>query len=408
MKILICDDHADECDVTKTKLDKRADVHTFAGDRLKQALLSLFQRVAEVLEGRDKPAETSFNGFDLAIVDNNLTDLNLAGARLTAETIIGYLRAFTDIPYIVSLNKNPHVDFDLRYLFGDYQSLADLALNTKHLANARLWGSNAGDGFAPWYWPQLADAADRRRKQFDFLLEHFDRPVWQALGFPAEAEPYLSRRAKASLSCGVGSIQEVTFRAFFDASRAMAPAEKCRLKEIQAASDLAKDAIRRITAYEVDRWIRREVLGPQDVLIDLPHLLAEMPFLLGKRAGQLDEWNSVVAATNPPFGLDGPLFDKHVRRTQFEQEIWAPGTCFWWPSLHANEGMTRLFFEANAQWLDVAFCEDVSQFDLAPETDVETVATTVIEFESEVAGSWPRRFIRQVDGYEYSPRCRIL
>ncbi|MYF08950.1 MAG: hypothetical protein F4233_13875, partial [Rhodospirillaceae bacterium] len=81
--------------------------------------------------------------FDVLIVDNDLTDLELGGAMLTAESIIGYLRAFTDVPYIISLNKNHDVDFDLRYLYGDYQSFSDLALNTNHLSNQRLWGGKS-------------------------------------------------------------------------------------------------------------------------------------------------------------------------------------------------------------------------------------------------------------------------
>ena len=102
---------------------------------MKDSLTSLFDNVSSVLNGGSMPDQgleaTDFDGFDLVIVDNNLTGLDLDGARLTAETIIGYLRAFTDVPYIVSLNKNLHVDFDLRFLFGDYQSLADLALNAQ-------------------------------------------------------------------------------------------------------------------------------------------------------------------------------------------------------------------------------------------------------------------------------------
>ena len=189
MRILICDDKPSQCERTRKAIDSRGDVEELAGSRLKNGLTSLFGNVSGVLNGSattDKRLEsTDFDGFDLIIVDNNLTGLELDGARLTAETIIGYLRAFTDVPYIVSLNKNLHVDFDLRHLFGDYQSLADLALNTEHLSNGRLWDGNAGDGFAPWYWPRVADAAARRREQIDFIAKNFERPVWEGPRLPA-------------------------------------------------------------------------------------------------------------------------------------------------------------------------------------------------------------------------------
>ena len=63
---------------------------------------------------------------DIVILDNNLAELTIPGARHTAESIAGYIRAFTNIPYIVSLNKNPDIDFDLRYLMGDRHTQADV------------------------------------------------------------------------------------------------------------------------------------------------------------------------------------------------------------------------------------------------------------------------------------------
>ena len=203
--------------------------------------------------------------------------MELDGARLTAETIIGYLRAFTDVPYIVSLNKNLHVDFDLRYLFGDYQSLADLALNTEHLSNGRLWDEESRDVFAPWYWPRIVDAVARRREQIDFLAKKFERLVWKALDFPPEADDYLSLRAKSRLSSREPDLREASFEVFFDSSSALPPAEIEKLKKLAGQDvEFAQRAVRQMSASEVDRWIRRDVLGPQDVLIDLPHLVAQI------------------------------------------------------------------------------------------------------------------------------------
>ena len=410
MRILICDDKPSQCERTKKAIDSRGEVEGLAGTRLKDGLTALFGSVSGVLNGSATSGErlqgTEFDGFDLVIVDNNLTGLELDGARLTAETIIGYLRAFTDSQYIVSLNKNLHVDFDLRYLFGDYQSLADVALNAEHLANGRLWEGNAGNGFAPWYWPSVADVVDRRGEQIDFLATNFKRPVWEALGFPPEAEDYLSLRAKSPLSSTELDMREASFEVFFDSSRVLPPAEIKTLKELAGKEvDFARRAILQISAYEVDRWLRRDVLGTQDVLIDLPHLVAQMPFLLGEHASDLGCWNEVVTSDEPPYGLDELLFEKHLRPARFDHSMWVPGPCFWWPSLKSDDALTERFFAADGDWPDAVFCEDVSRFvRITGEGDPDSPQ----EFEAEIEGSWTRRYIAYVGDYLYSPRSRVL
>ena len=115
------------------------------------AIDALFERARRLLNRQWTLSRATLKGtvfepsdFDIVVLDNNLAALEVSGARQTAESIAGYIRAFTNIPYIVSLNKNPEVDFDLRYLLGDYQTQADVALNTDHLANRALWRGLTG------------------------------------------------------------------------------------------------------------------------------------------------------------------------------------------------------------------------------------------------------------------------
>jgi len=412
MKILICDDKPRQCERTQNAIGSVGDIEGLAGTDLKNALTSLFGDVSRVLNGSATTGQgldgTRFDGFDVVIVDNNLTGLELDGARLTAETIIGYLRGFTDVPYIVSLNKNIHVDFDLRYLFGDYQSLADLALNIGHLSHPCLWERTVGQGsFAPWYWPPLGDAVRNRRMQIESLERDgtLDRPVWDFFGFPPEAEDYLAPRARAALFCGELGMREVTFRSFFDTSRVMPPGEIEALRSMATHEGPAHRAVCRIAAYEVDRWLRRDVLGTQDVLIDVPHLIAQMPIVLGARQGELDAWNRAAIESRPPFALDQAIFADHLKGTCFNAPAWAPVPCFWWPKLRANRTLSELFFNSDAEWPDAVFCEDVSQF--VPVAGTGDCGPP-LEFESEIDGSWPRRFVCHVDPYQYSPRSRIV
>lgn len=411
MKVLVCDDDMEQCRHTERAIDGRAEVTLLAGDDLTRALTALFEGVASMLDEGTCPkgqlAGGFFDGFDLAVVDNNLTGLELGGARLSAEGVIGYLRAFTDVPYFVSLNKNPHVDFDLRYLFGDSQSLADLALNTRHLGNERLWSGRTEEGFLPWYWPRLEDAVTRRRRQVEYLAqgEALARPVWDALGFPQEAEHYVSSRAKAALSSDA-DLRDVTFGALCDASGVLTPAEIDALKGLAENGDeLALSAIRRIAAYRTDRWLRRDILGAQDVLVDLPHLIAQMPIVLGERQGELDAWNRAAAASRPPFALDQKVFADHLQGSCFSALAWAPVPCFWWPKLRTDRTLRDLFYNSGAKWPDAVFCEDVSRF--VPVAGMGDYGPP-LEFESEVDGSWSRRFVCDLSDYQYSPRSRIL
>ena len=409
MKILICDDKERNAEKNASKLtNSGCTVESLHSTKLKSALTNFLKRVSGLLDLNDSAGNgfvsSEFDEVDVLIVDNNLTDLQMGGARLTAETIIGYLRAFSDVPYIISLNKNPHVDFDLRFLFGDNQSLADLALNDSHLINRRLWGENSEGDFAPWYWPRIADASTRRRKQVEFIAENFDRPVWEALGFPPEADNYLSLRAKSRFQSSGGDLREASFERFFESSRALPPAEiNTLMKLTRKQSEFARQAVYQVSAFEIDRWLRRDILGTQDVLIDLPHLLAQMPFLLRENANRLDRWNKVLTSHGPPYGLDERLFEEHLIPARFELDMWVPGPCFWWPILKSSDALTKRFFDDEGKWSDAVFCEDISHF-----VCVSQEENPPLEIEVEIEGSWIRRHIAFVQERSYSPQSRII
>lgn len=400
-RILICDDRKEGCDEAESQLEgSGCEVEPLFGEGLRRVLDKLFERKAN-------PDELV--GFDIAVVDNNLAELDFGGARLTAEAVIGHLRAFTRIDYFVSLNKNPNVDFDLRHLHGDHESVADLALNTQHLSRRRLW-EECGDGqFAPWYWPQLPKAAAKRSKQVDFVRDNLSASIWEALGFPPSAMDYLSRRAKGALNPKVdadGGIEAVTFWDFFENSRSLPPKMRNDLKHSALKDDRpAMEAISRVTAAELDRWLRKEVLVLQDVLIDLPHLLSRMPIVLGSAVCELSSWNAAITQTNPPYGLDSELFDRHVKPTEFQHGDWAPSPCFWWPEVRKDDVLRDRFFKSEGNWPDAVFCEDVSKFLLAESSGDGPEPR---EFEADIEGSWPRRYVAMKADLNFSPRSRIV
>ena len=206
LNVLVCDDISERGDKTIEEIGKigdrlaeadiRIQCRELFGNELLEELEKLFERVAGYLPSDDAGQSACVDlsepaGFDcdIAIIDNNLAALEVKGARLTAEAVAGFVRAFTNAPYVVSLNKNPEIDFDLRFLVGDYQTHADLALNAGHLSIPALWtGSprDTEDGFLPWYWPVLGNVSEKRRRQVELVRTHLQCPIMETLDFLEE------------------------------------------------------------------------------------------------------------------------------------------------------------------------------------------------------------------------------
>lgn len=415
MRILYCDDVRDRAAEVAQAISRArpdATVETVIGDDLTAALQSLFRRVRDAI---DAPAQYSekydsvFDAADLVIVDNNLAELDIAGARQTAEAVIGFIRAFTHASYYVSLNKNSDRDFDLRFLVGDAESRADIALNTTHLEIGGLWSHGARGAptdFRPWYWPRLDEAPTQRRAQVAFVLENLDKPVLRSLDLPVADEAFalLSSHARGSLSELKEDVRHVTFADVFETSSRSLPAREERLRLLSAFREGNGEigaVIARVVAADLDMWLRRDVLAPQEILVDLPHLLSRMPFLLGDGVSDVKRWNEAVAATTAPFGLDPELFDKYLKAAQFKHAIWHPTPAFHWPTVKANDALDQLFFTSNQEsWADVVFCEDRSQF-VPRHSANESLHHR--EFLAEFDGPWRRRSVTRIDPMRYAP-----
>ena len=432
MNVLICDDLKEQNQQLEDEI-KRADVPDIQttrlnGRALKNQLELLLKGADTVLTGRNDASRTRETAFDkdvdVVVLDNNLAHLPMQGARLTAEAIAGYVRAFSSAPYIVSVNKNPDVDFDLDFLIGDYTTRTDLAINDRHLSNAALWThkrTDATDGFLPWYWPTLLSAAYNRRQQIAFVRDHLDDNISDALGFTDADYLTLSPHARSLLSQAedaddgtsppdgpVGA--RATFRQIFLASSRSLPSSDDRRilsNRLRKGTDKLKQIVARVVAAEIDLWFRRDVLGPQDVVVDIPHLLMRMPFLLGKEANKLERWNSAVDASagTPPFGLDTRVFQKHLKGAEFTGSPWQPSQCFWWSRLRDNNQLNKFFATKPPNWADVVFCEDCSEFRAMNPADQPMSPT---EFAARLEGAWNRRYVALLDAFHYVPRTRLV
>lgn len=365
MKVLVCDDRETECDFAATKITNldldRVDVSTLHSDKLTEELRAFFRQIS-----KDQPqgqVSSAFDEYDIIFLDNNLSALAFEGARLTAESIAGYLRAYSTSSYIISLNKNPEIDFDLRYLVGDYSTVSDLALNTPHLGNKALWTgepSDACNGFKPWYWPTLLREPMRRRKQVESVFTAIDMNILGELGISSEVVRHSSRRAFGTLSPDAKydlspemvtkegkEIEDITFRDFFLArNRSVTDSEDRERLSNQSNDDkFIKEVVSRAIAADIDLWIRRDLVAPQDALVDIPHLIARMPFLLGSSASSIIRgWNSAIISESSPFGLDNALFTAHVRERQVLNTHWIKSPTFYWPLLKKMNYWKNSFF----------------------------------------------------------------
>jgi hypothetical protein len=421
MNVLICDDQeTSRQSVVGHLLAVGLESKTLIGPALLEALKTLFARVRACREHPEsyEHEESAFDRADIVILDNNLTYLDIEDAPpLTAEAIAGYVRAFTRCGYIVSLNMNPDVDFDLRYLVGDFSTRADLAINADHLENRSLWTGNpqdARDRFCPWYWPRLNTAAARRKAQVEFLNTRLDDSVLDSFGFDDAGEDLLSLHARGALSPDAiseegqpESLRRVTFRRVFltkDRSLPFKDDRELLDKAAREGNDALHEMICRVIAADIDLWFRRDVLGPQEPLVDLPHLLTRFPFLVSGHADQLDRWNSVIDAPAPPFELDRKLYSEYLALAEFTLKEWVQSPAFWWSRLKANDQLNDYFRNSqNEEWADVVFCEDESKF----HSRVSSDGTNPIEFSAEFESSWNRRYISDLKGISYAPRTRL-
>jgi hypothetical protein len=427
MRILICDDidarATDIKQIISATNQPNITVDLLTEQSLTKGLEDFFAKIRPYLLDPANAAlidDNVFNGYDLVIIDNNLAELAITGAILTAETIAGYVRSFSTSRYLISLNKNPDVDFDLRYLVGDFTTHADLALNVTHLRNNALWTGlleDAEKGFLPWYWPKLNTVSHRRQSQFEFLHQRLLESVTSTFGFSKKSIQYLSAHAQGTLdpeakalsSTDDGkTIDQVTFCDVFLAKDRSLPIRSERtaiVAAFEAGSADAAKVIARVVTADIDLWFRRDVIGPQEALVDIPHLLLRMPFLLGDKSGDINYWNQCLKEHVAPFGLAADVFEGQLATARFEYGDWAPTPAFWWPSLKDNDALNELFFNANSNhWADVVFCEDQSIFVERSPGEGDPVP---VEFSAEFEGSWGRRHVTRLNNIKYAPRTRL-
>ena len=406
MKVCVWDDDTDAAEGWKESLDAGlsgcdAHVHAATAKEIEHEIRVLHERRKSYLKsdgGEDLGQGSELDDTDILIVDNDLFALPQLN-DLSAETVANRAGIYTDCACIIVLNLNPDLDFDLT-LLGHPESKADLHINDKFVADLGLWKKcpkNDG-GFRPWHWPLLPSTAKLYRRRVEELVNLFeteekDKPIVDYFGFEDGPRRQLSRSARAFLHPRKRT-EEASFMDFVHGNARVVSLRDGEL--IRQRKDFAKMA--RIGARRISKWLERYVLGPQDVLMDLPHLVEKLPFVIPADKQKCAEfWNSCAKLEGAPFEL---AVECEIKR--FQMANWFDRPVFWTDGMETEENLERLLEATDTNPEELVFCEDSSSFHHADDCDQFVAAHNSIS---------DRRFVRWLKEenkeIRYGPQSRL-
>lgn len=359
------------------------------------AFKELFARLRALREGRNREEEhCGFDGNDVLVVDYDLVMFGDDNARHTGEELARLCRILADVGYVVVMNQyNRSAHFDLR-LSGHPNSYADVNVAAIAVDKPGLWRSVTVGDFKPWYWDSISDLIKSRRtlslkledKGLDSsVIEFIGMPDEVLNALPDEVYEHLNRDGKTS-----DDLVATTFHQFLG--------QQIESKDIARLIMTKPGRAAALAVARTAKWLSRMVLGPQDLLVDIPHLLERLPFLMDPEFG--DPADPAVWQRVPLAGLEAIVEPLRNECAFLESELWLGKACLWWPKLDRHESIRELRSKATVRSVpNIAFAEDRSIFVPIPEAE---------EFRSDYQGRYGRRWVKPFDGLEYEPRRRLL
>ncbi len=327
-----------------------------------------------------------FDDVDILVLDFDFLHVDDVSALHTGESLAGLARIYADVEVVVVVNQFPPAQFDLS-LRGHVASDADINIDGNLLGTQGLWTDPPWEGFRPWHWQTLYRAVHTQKARQALVRDYWTKPIVEALGMQEEDVNRLSDTAFGFIapdSKDWRQLQQHTFERFV-----------CRSANGRVARDLAEsnpEAAFRFASARIGKWLERLVLGPQDVLIDLPHLVQRYPFLLGAKVHDVKAWNEMVCEESTTnlclpdgclFGVPGFLSRPAVWRHRFEND--------------GGVQETRCAYDFSTV-PPFVFLEDVSRF--APLDEAK-------EFRAGHHNAFDRRFVECVEGVTYAPQRRL-
>lgn len=407
LKVMVCDDEEGvsrnwACELEKTVGADLLSITPLSPEDVSDAASCLEDRQAAARKSRATPTGTHsclIDEADVLIVDYDLLALRTLDGRRstigeTGERLAYLARCFSTCGYILALNQfNRAPTFDLS-LRGHLESFADLNLSSQDISNEWLWREAPASevGFRPWYWPNVPVTAQRLTQRVEELLadiKKLDEPVLQLLGLDTDSElrahwmtgqlDFLGSRREDGQP---GSTFEITPRDFVTRS-----GNGVNGKD-QAAGD---EAIVRIFVHRIHKWLERQVLPAQEIVIDAPHLVSRFSSVLGSQDAEQLVWDR-----------DNSIADRlgaEVRRHRV-LDGWTTRPVWDWRTLRNDPAFPEVSDPWSARLSSSVFLEDTSSFD---------DRSNAKAFQASVWGPIAQRHTSEgVKDVEYAPLLRYL
>ncbi len=405
-KVLICDDHEDDEQewVKEVQSVVPQDSFEVVGasslqcDLDRPTVTDLKNSIDELLRRRDflrnnptsdlEKNDSVFDSTDVLILDYDLVHFDNTRTRHTGEELARLARTFSNCGVIVVINQYRDIQFDLT-LRGHISSYADLNLDASLLPTKGLWQNPPWSGFRPWAWISISNAVELQRARQNFVRERFSCRILDEIGMRTEDVRLMSDSAFEFIFPNQGdldSLAELTFEQF--------PQEQVSDLDARAVGKHEPDFAAGFIGARIGKWLEREVLGSQDVLVDVPHLIERYPFLLGEdfNFNDLEAWTTAV-------------HDFDTIKEQIPDVCW-----FKHPEILSRPAVWRHRFEATEDIVEKSysfeyekvpayvFQEDVSQFGRLEDSR---------EFRAGYHNAFDSRHVRVLEGIRYTPQRRF-
>lgn len=356
-------------------------------DAVRESARELLHRRSEFRNGRMAEKQFCiFDDVDILVIDYDLLHVDEDNAQYTGEGLGRLARMFTECSVVVILNQYPQAQFDLR-LRGNLESHADLNVDAELIGEPGLWQDPPWEGFRPWKWQTLFRAVVTQREREKVVEAELEHSILDTLGMGNEDVSRLSDSAFGFLSPNAesfGSLRDVTFRSFLE--------NATDRRDAKVIWESNKDAAVRVVSARIGKWLEREVLGGQDLLIDIPHLLQRFPFVLGNKVQDLGVWNTAI-------------HNEKILEGTFTKEAWFARSSIlsrravWASKFQSDKEIRRRRSEFDfSEVPQFVFAEDLSEF-------VDLLQAR--EFRAGFHNAFDRRYIRQVDNIRYGPQRRL-
>ncbi|MBT9142248.1 MAG: hypothetical protein DDT32_00736 [Syntrophomonadaceae bacterium] len=317
-------------------------------------------------------------------------DLFEAVPFLNGETVAYLARCFSSCGLIVGYRYGDN-SFDLTLrgvLREELGSFTDLYVGGTQLGNPGLWEVTgaAESEFRPWHWPVLPDYLRDFEKKVEGVKESLDVPICQVLGLAFEMFDMLPR----SISQFLGDKpSETTFRQFVTKS-----GNGLERRDVPKAVDMSEDALARVGAARISKWLERLVLPEQDILVDAPHLVSRYPSLMTDDVTNIETWNRAARLTShEKLGLTTDLIESF----RLKKAHWLSRPVWFWDELRECENILEVREPWEIRRPNWVFCEDASQF----------YEEGYREFVADVESPFARRFVKDFEGVDYRPKVRF-